>query len=107
MTFLVRSPILLRAIPTEAHAKSEPSEDANAAIAAANISSRQDQPTQQTRPGLSPTIWVIGVIVVAWYRLPFPRKLTNYPEDFASRLDLAITELQSLETPDEHTHKIG
>ena len=48
---------------SEAHAESEPSEDANAAIAAADISSRQDQPTQQTRQGLSPTIWVIGVIV--------------------------------------------
>ena len=50
---------------SEAHAESEPSEDANAAIAAADISSRKDQPTQQTRQGLSPTIWVIGVIVAA------------------------------------------
>ena len=47
---------------SEAHAESEASEDTNSAIAAADISSRQDQPTQQTRQGLSPTIWVIGVI---------------------------------------------
>ena len=47
---------------TGAHAASEPSEDANSAIAAADISSRQDQPTQQTHQGLSPTVWVIGVI---------------------------------------------
>ena len=46
-----------------AHAASEPSEDVNSAIAAADILSRQDQPTQQTSRGLSPTIWVIGVIV--------------------------------------------
>ena len=50
---------------SEVHAESEPPEDANAAIAAADISSRQHQPTQQTRQGLSPTIWVIGVIVAA------------------------------------------
>ena len=46
-----------------AHAASEPSEDANSAITVTDISSRQDQPTQQMRRGLSPTTWVIGVIV--------------------------------------------
>ncbi len=47
----------------DANAASKPPENADSVVAASDISSQLDQSSEQTNQGLSPTIWVIGVIV--------------------------------------------
>ena len=48
---------------SDANAASERPKNADSVVAASDTSPKQDQPSERTSQGLSPTVWVIGVIV--------------------------------------------